>query len=334
MSTVTDSADALPLVERLGVDQAARAADFLRARGAGVMDLIAHFWDRLAQTPPLLRDDLHMLIASGRPTRESASTRPADPTAGLDIKRTLGAMLYVPKAHRADIFLLHPSAAAAFTTYLTLWAQHRARGEPQETDAASAGNPDAVESKNTTPPIDYVTGEAAGVEMILPGLLELAHRKSAAKKSVNVMMRLPAEHTAVRCEKVRAARDGDEPVLNKWRKLYRQERRILFEADVDAWIESGHVFVYERDGQIAAVAKFDLVLPSLVEIGGVFTFPEFRRRGVGGQLVCDLVCRIRETGKTPSLQVDVDNEPALALYRQAGWMEIGRLARVWLATAP
>ncbi len=47
---------------RIGVDKASLAADFLRRKGGGVMDMIAHFWDRLGQTPPLARGDLHLVI--------------------------------------------------------------------------------------------------------------------------------------------------------------------------------------------------------------------------------------------------------------------------------
>ena len=320
VNALADNAGSALQVTRLAVDQAGRAADFLRTRGGGVMDLLAHFWDRLAQTPPLLRDDVHLLLAGPG----------AAGTAGVDSASVLGAMLYVPKGHRADVFITDASAGRAFTSYLADWVQGQPRVERSEPPPAGA--------PETTVPaalaLNYVTGEAISVQQMLPGLLELVHRKNAAKQSVNVMMRLPPDRPVRRCAKVRAARDGDEAVLNKWRRLYRKERGILFEADVDAWIDTGNVFVYELEGQVAAVAKFDLMLRAIVEIGGVFTFPDFRRRGIGAELVSELAGRIRESGKTPSLQVDTENEPALAMYRKGGWVEIGRLARVWLSNAP
>ncbi|MGC8624918.1 MAG: GNAT family N-acetyltransferase, partial [Phycisphaerae bacterium] len=118
-----------------------------------------------------------------------------------------------------------------------------------------------------------------------------------------------------------------------WRKMYNQERGILFDADVDAWIESRNVYVHELEGQIVALAKFDLVLPTTVEIGGVFTFPEYRKQGHGTELIHDLVYRIRQMKKTPLLQVDIENMPALTLYRKMNWTELGRLSRVWLSSA-
>jgi predicted GNAT family acetyltransferase len=44
----------------------------------------------------------------------------------------------------------------------------------------------------------------------------------------------------------------------------------------------------------------------------------------------DLAHRIRQAGKTPTLQVDEQNLPALGLYEKAGWKALGKLARVWL----
>ncbi len=311
---------------RLSVEKAGGAADLLRRRGGGVMDLIAHFWDRLPQTPPLLRDDLHLLIAWRRPDGA------LDTADAVDMNRAVGAMLYVPKAQRADVFAPSAEAAAVFSGYLADWV---ARNHPPSGPDQAKPDENRLTSTNTfhnkNIPINYITGEAVGIDAMLANLLTLVNRKAPAKKTLNVMMRLPDTIKAQMCPRVRSARNGDESILNKWRKSYKQERGILFDADVDAWIESGNVFVYELDGNVVAMAKFDLILPNIVEIGGVFTFPEFRKHGIGGQLVRDLVCRIRSTGKTPLLQVDVTNELALNMYRKAGWVEIGQLVRVWLA---
>ena len=70
-----------------------------------------------------------------------------------------------------------------------------------------------------------------------------------------------------------------------------------------------------------------------MEIGGVFTFPEYRKQGFGAELVDDMAARIRQMGKIPLLQVDAENDPALALYKKMNWIELGRLARVWLNSA-
>jgi GNAT superfamily N-acetyltransferase len=277
------------------------------------MDTIAHFWDRLAQTPPLARDDLHLVLAvPGDDSTKSAN----------DVT-PYGAMLYVPKAHRADVLAASAEAAGAMCDYLENWW---AKSQEQANPPAPA--PDTLPPL----PINYVTGLADGIAAMTPRLLTMVNRKTPARKTVNVMMTLPAQQAAALCGRVRLARDGDEPVLNRWRKLYNQERGILFDADVDAWIESRNVYVHEANGVIVALAKFDLVLPTAVEIGGVYTFPEYRKQGFGAELIHDLVCRIRQMGKTPLLQVDTANGPALALYRKMNWVELGQLTRVWLSS--
>ena len=312
-------------VARVVLDKAGRAAAFLRASGGGVMDLIAHFWDRLPQTPPLARDDLHLLVAL-RAT--DGSSPPAGPD--IDFSTISGAMLYVPKAHRADVLALNTEAAEAFSMYLSGW-ERLFRAKEDKLKGVESGSADKLPDYYI--PINYITGEATGVDAMLPHLLALVNKKAPARKTVNVVMHFPAENVAQRSDRVRQAKNGDEAVLNRWRKLYNQERGILFDADVDAWISSGNVFVYELDKQIVGAAKFDLTLPNMIEIGGVFTFPDFRKRGIGAELVLDLVARIRMMGKTPSLQVDVTNVAALSIYQKAGWQIGGSLARVWLSEA-
>lgn len=308
----TGPTDTMMTTTRLPLDRSQQAADYLRSAGGGVMDTIAHFWERLAQTPPLSRDDLHLVLAG----------QAAGEAAGVNISNAAGAMLYVPKAHRADILALSPDAGTALCGYLEKWW-----GDSQEQKSPVIDN-----GVIPTLPINYITGLAAGIEAITPRLLAVVSRKAPARKTINVLMTLPSDYPAALCRYVRLARDGDEPVLNRWRKMYNQERGILFDADVDAWIASRHVYVYDLNGQIIALAKFDLILPATVEIGGVFTFPEFRKQGHGTELINDLACRIRQMKKTPLLQVDIENIPALTLYRKMNWIELGRLARVWLSS--
>ncbi|MHB1766696.1 MAG: GNAT family N-acetyltransferase [Phycisphaerae bacterium] len=314
MNTTGQSDVRTVVAVRVPLDRSKQAADYLRSAGGGVMDTLAHFWDRLALTPPLARDDLHLVLI-GKPKSTAAT---------INFASAYGAMLYVPKAHRADVLAISAEAADAMCDYLQAWWNSN---PPQKTAAVSAEIP------NPPLPINYITGLADGVTAMTPRLLSMVNRKAAARKTVNIMMTLPAEKPAALSSKVRLARDGDEPVLNRWRKLYSQERGILFDADVDAWIESRNVYVHESNGAIVALAKFDLVLFTTVEIGGVFTFPEYRKQGFGAELVDDMAARIRQMGKTPLLQVDAENDPALALYQKMNWIELGRLARVWLNSA-
>jgi ribosomal protein S18 acetylase RimI-like enzyme len=348
---------------RLPVEKPAAAVSFLQARSRGVMDLIAHFWERLAATPPLQRPDLHLVVAADESWDEHIKMPSGDGG------RLTGAMLYVPKAHRADVLALDRVTALAFASYIlqrglearnadaALRVNGDAGGSGAGGAAASGGGKVAqgvferiplldltiagggagdVLGRGASPPpdarvpIDFLTGSAEGIDWMVPELLPAVHRKAPARRMVNVVMQLP---DSVPCEAstgVRPARDADIPVLNRWRRAYKEERGILFDADLDAWVATGRVFVFEHDGQIVAVAKLDLELPSLVEIGGVYTFPDYRQRGFGSMMVSDLARRIRAMKKVPTLQVDEENGPALRLYQSSGWVPMGRLGRVWL----
>jgi len=98
----------------LPVDKPQAAVAFLHARSGGVMYLIAHFWERLAFTPPLLRADLHLVVATPIESDHVNINIPQ-----LDPSRFSGALLYVPKAHRADVLALDPPTAAAFAAYIS-----------------------------------------------------------------------------------------------------------------------------------------------------------------------------------------------------------------------
>ena len=420
---------------RLPVDKPQPAVAFLYARSRGVMDLIAHFWEGLAQTPPLQRGDLHLVLAV-------SSNNIHTPITQYDPAAFSGAMLYVPKAHRADVLALDASTAAAFASYIChQGAKIRAEGAenalsadtvavygrmaPGEAGAGGGGGvvvemgepitvavTDLSSPRNGTPEqtsipaepsagrggaagaagglangsaggtgvggatgsgavaaggmgnggrvaIDFLTGAAEGIRWMTPLLLPLVHKRTPARELTNVVMQLPAAISCAPDSHVRLARESDIPTLNRWRRLYKEERGIHFDADMDALVHNQRVFVYELAGaelsageaagslsttgaageagsaaahhsSVVAVAKFDLDLRTLVEIGGVYTFPEHRHRGYGVALMNDLAHRIRQAGKTPTLQVDEQNLPALGLYEKTGWKTMGKLARVWL----
>lgn len=226
-----------------------------------------------------------------------------------------GAMLYVPKAHRADVLALDDATAARFAEYIAL--------NGATTDAA--GNPIAA--------IDFISGGAQGVLAMVPHLLPLVHKRVPAKQLVNTVMQLSPEAKPQMDPAVRHARDSDLPMLNRWRRHYKEERGILFDADISAMIGMQRVFVYETDGHVVAAAKIDIETNRISEIGGVYTFPEFRSQGYGRKIVDDIAARISQRGKMPVLQVDRENLPACHLYERAGWRRTGELARVWLTAS-
>jgi GNAT superfamily N-acetyltransferase len=341
---------------RLPVDKPQPAVDFLLARSNGVMDLIAHFWERLPQTPPLHREDLHLVVAAPNSLHSDLNIN----INKLDWNKFSGAMLYVPKAHRADVLALDAPTAAAFASYITYQGPKAIRSDnhqhslpisshslpltdlsniksvasevPGMQDPGGGGNkpPSPARGLTSSVPIDFLTGHADGIRWMTPLLLAALYKRSPARQLINTVMQLPPTAVCASDSNVRLAVDNDIPTLNRWRRQYKEERGILFDANIDASVESGHIFVYEHDKQVVSVAKLDLELARLIEIGGVYTFPEFRHKGFGAKIVSDLAARIRQLGKIPTLQVDYENGPALRLYIGAGWVDMGPLARVWI----
>ena len=71
-----------------------------------------------------------------------------------------------------------------------------------------------------------------------------------------------------------------------------------------------------------------IVLSTVLDEGNidnVAVSPEYRRRGVADALVLDAVARSREMGLAfLMLEVRAGNEPAIALYRKHGFVDVGR----------
>ena len=58
--------------------------------------------------------------------------------------------------------------------------------------------------------------------------------------------------------------------------------------------------------------------------------PDYRRQGIGEQLVTELVRRLAENGShCLSLEVRVSNEPAKALYQKLGFVRVGLRPRYY-----
>lgn len=108
-------------------------------------------------------------------------------------------------------------------------------------------------------------------------------------------------------------------------------RMEAFEAKIGALAERGRYVVAEQEGRIVGHALLDPL--GLEAIAHVFRLtivvhPGNERRGIGRALMQDLLdwaARSPEVGKV-ELAVRATNQAAIALYRQMGFVEEGRLA--------
>ncbi|MGC8560691.1 MAG: GNAT family N-acetyltransferase [Phycisphaerae bacterium] len=300
-------------VRRISLAEAPEAANWMRHASGGVLQLLGHFWERLPQASKFTQPDFHLIAV----LPEQASFSPV-----VDWGVCRGVMLYVPHAHRAEVFAIDSDAAGHLAMYLGGWERLLRNTE--------ANNSPITDADNTPAPLQFITGDAVTIRVMLPQMLMLVRRRQPAKMVTNYVMVLDENATIREQPNVRPARADDEATLNRWRRLYSQERGILFEANIIDGIRAGNIFVYEVGGQVLSAAKLDIDLPTHVEIGGVYTFPEVRAHGYGTALMEGLAFRIRQQGKIPMLQVDESNTSAYRLYQRLGWKELGQLSRVWL----
>jgi hypothetical protein len=81
-------------------------------------------------------------------------------------------------------------------------------------------------------------------------------------------------------------------------------------------------WVAEIDGQVVAVARWSMSFGPWVEVGGVATHPDFRRRGAGAAVTLAAASAALAEGRRVALRY---GDPELAaLYHPLGFEHVGR----------
>jgi ribosomal protein S18 acetylase RimI-like enzyme len=88
-------------------------------------------------------------------------------------------------------------------------------------------------------------------------------------------------------------------------------------------LERQIVFAAEEDGILVGKAGTNARGFGVDQVGGVYTLPERRGRGVARVLMAALLAEFESSGKKPALFVKPTNAPARALYRNLGFEDIG-----------
>ena len=84
--------------------------------------------------------------------------------------------------------------------------------------------------------------------------------------------------------------------------------------------ELGRYIGVRREGKLIAMAGERFRLPGYVEISAVCTHPDARGEGLAATLTLDVAHSIRENGDEAFLHVLVDNESAIRLYQNLGFV--------------
>lgn len=88
-------------------------------------------------------------------------------------------------------------------------------------------------------------------------------------------------------------------------------------------LKSQLVLYASHGGEVIAKAATNARGFGCDQLGGVYTKPEFRRRGIGRWLVAILLRRLRKEAKGASLFVKPQNIGAVELYRELGFTIVG-----------
>jgi RimJ/RimL family protein N-acetyltransferase len=131
----------------------------------------------------------------------------------------------------------------------------------------------------------------------------------------------------------RRSRDDDLAQLTEWRMAYAAEAlgvpdtpstRARESSTVERAHRAGALFVLEASGVAVALCQFNASTTDTVQIGGVWTPTDLRRRGYAQAVVAGALLAARATGRhTAILFTDQDNVAARRAYVKLGFAPIG-----------
>lgn len=95
-------------------------------------------------------------------------------------------------------------------------------------------------------------------------------------------------------------------------------------------IDRKRAIVMVEEGLIAAKCEFSAVSDDAVQLMGVWTHPQFRRRGLSRATIREVCGHLFRRGKNVTLFVNDFNLPAVSLYETIGFQRIGvNRALIW-----
>lgn len=104
------------------------------------------------------------------------------------------------------------------------------------------------------------------------------------------------------------------------------ERSFRFEVTSNP---AARCWVAEMNGQLVAILVIWMIIDE-AHIATIATHPEFRRHGIGRNLLVNALNEAVQEGAVRAfLEVRAGNEAALAMYRQMGFVEDGRRQRYY-----
>ena len=201
-------------------------------------------------------------------------------------------------------------------------------------------------------PPEAVAGKGEEVEYLLAGFPELSRRVRRREEEVTLVLergrfaprgselvRVAGEEDlwwrrtsggtcSPRSELVRVAGEEDLDSLVRLERAFQLEYLGSVSRDWEIRLrmlrlaEAGAAAIALWEGRVAAKAEMEAVTPRADELGGVYTLPDYRRRGLAAA-ACSLLCgRSLARGKVVRLEARRDNYAALSLYRGLGFRDL------------
>jgi len=95
-------------------------------------------------------------------------------------------------------------------------------------------------------------------------------------------------------------------------------------------IDKKRAVIRVLNGRIASKCEYSAVTAEAVQLMGVWTDPDLRRKGLSRQTLREICGHLARKGKTVTLFVNDFNRPAVALYESLGFQRIGvNRALIW-----
>jgi ribosomal protein S18 acetylase RimI-like enzyme len=171
----------------------------------------------------------------------------------------------------------------------------------------------------------------ARAALALPGTPRMDSREELfALALADLVVPAPLADGRVRC---RPPRDDDHELVAAWRVAYCVEAlhereddalRRRVSGEITSLVARKAAFVLEHDGRAVAFSAFNADLPDMVQIGGVYTPPELRGRGLARAVVAGSLVAARERGvERAILFTGDDNVAAASAYRAIGFRVVG-----------
>ena len=131
---------------------------------------------------------------------------------------------------------------------------------------------------------------------------------------------------------LRSACDSDEAWLEGLRRVVYQD---LFKATWGGWDEARHTRHFRESwqrGQISVIEIDGLPVGMIqafeganaVEVGEIQVFPSFQNRGIGRQVLRDVIDAAHKLQRSVLLSLGLRNEAAYRLYKSLGFREVSR----------